>query len=341
MEIQKCKGTRDLLPEDMRRFRFIEKTFTGNCIDRGYEEVRTSTIEYLHLFTSTGTLTPSRLRGVYSFLDWDGWSGERVVLRPDGTIPIARLFIDSMSGRKTAKLFYVTNVFSFEGTGKETRERWQCGAELIGNGSTKAELEIVSLAFDVLAGLGLKDVKLKLSHAGLIRQLLTGFKLDHEEQDKVFDRLLDGDLTALSQLNPGMPGLLHTLQTLLTTKGSSAGYLKNMSSLFNHDLPALDASFKDFIQVVGQLDSIKCPYEIDITSGRGFEYYTGLIFRIFAGDKEVGGGGRYDALIPLMGGPDAPALGFALYLDCLMDMVGLENPSKKPARGISSKGRKR
>ncbi|MDO8578262.1 MAG: HisS family protein [Dehalococcoidales bacterium] len=335
MKIQRCKGTRDLSTVDMRRFRFVEDKFRECCLDSGYEEVRTSTIEYLHLFTSTGTLTPSRLRGVYSFLDWDGWSGERVVLRPDGTIPIARLYIESMSDKQLARLSYVTNVFSFEQTGKEARERWQCGAELIGAGSPEADLEIVTLALDVLAKLGLKDVKLKLSHAGLIRKLLSEFRLSHDEQDKVFDRILDGDLSDLTRLNPERPDLVKTLGELLEMKGKSAGFLKNMRSLFNHDLPGLEVPFNNFIDVVDLLETIDCRYEIDITSGRGFEYYTGLIFRLFAGDREVGGGGRYDALIPLMGGPDTPALGFALYLDCLMEIVSLETATKTGSKNSS------
>ena len=123
MSAQRCKGTRDLSPDEMRGFRLIEGVFRDGCLKWGYEEVKTPTLEYLHLFTSTGTLTPSRLHKVYSFLDWDGWSGERVVLRPDGTIPIARLYIDTMAERELAKLFYVTNVFSFEETGEEARER--------------------------------------------------------------------------------------------------------------------------------------------------------------------------------------------------------------------------
>ena len=127
-----------MAPQQMRSFRFIEAAFRESCLKWGYDEVRTPTLEYLHLFTSTGTLTPGRLGRVYSFLDWDGWSGERVVLRPDGTIPIGRLYIDEMDDKELAKLFYVTNVFTFEETGKEAREKWQCGAELIGAGSPVA-----------------------------------------------------------------------------------------------------------------------------------------------------------------------------------------------------------
>ena len=72
MTTQRCKGSQDLLPEDMTKFRYIEKVFRSCCLGWGYKEIRTPTLEYLHLFTSTGTLTPSMLNRVYSFLDWNG-----------------------------------------------------------------------------------------------------------------------------------------------------------------------------------------------------------------------------------------------------------------------------
>ena len=324
MSGQRCKGTRDLSPDEMRRFRLIEGVFRESCLKWGYDEVRTPTIEYLPLFTSVGTLTPSRLRRVYSFLDWDGWSGERVVLRPDGTIPIARLYIETMAERGLARLFYVTDVFSFEETGNEARERWQCGAELIGAGSATADVELVMLALEVITKLGLKGVELKLSHAGLIRTLLVKFGLSHEEQTEVFDHILDGDLSILARLKPERPELGRTLATLLDLKGRSVGFLKNMRSLFKRDLPELAAPFNNFIDVVDRLEAVGCDYQVDITSGRGFEYYTGLIFQLLIGGEPVGGGGRYDALIPLMGGRDTPASGFALYLDCLMGLINTE-----------------
>jgi histidyl-tRNA synthetase len=172
MRTQRCKGTRDLSPAEMAVFRFIEDVFREACLNWGYQEVRTPTLEYLHLFTSVGTLTPGMLGRVYSFLDWDGWSGERVVLRPDGTIPVARLYIESMEKEKLAKLAYVANTFIFEATGKKTRERWQCGAELVGVSSPSADVELVMLALEVLKRLKIDGIKLKLSHAGLIRALL-------------------------------------------------------------------------------------------------------------------------------------------------------------------------
>ena len=182
MRAQRCKGTRDLSPQEMRIFRLIEGVFRDCCLDWGYEEVRTPTLECLHLFTSTGTLTPSMLGKVYSFLDWDGWSGERVVLRPDGTIPAARLYLESLEGGDVTKLFYVENTFTFEETGKNRRERWQCGAELIGSDQPMADVELILLAREVVEELGIGPVEVKLSHAGLIKALLGETGLGAVEQ---------------------------------------------------------------------------------------------------------------------------------------------------------------
>src|SRR4030066_2012076 len=121
MTSQKCKGARDLLPKDTEAFRYIEDVFSKACLGWGYREVRTPTLEYLHLFTAAGTLTPNMLSKVYSFLDWDGWSGERVVLRPDGTIPGARLSMQNLSQQEIAGLFYTPNASVFTDAGGESR----------------------------------------------------------------------------------------------------------------------------------------------------------------------------------------------------------------------------
>ena len=312
MRVQKCKGTCDLSTEEMRRFRFIEGAFRDSCGKWGYQEVRTPTIEYLHLFTSTGTLTPGKLSKVYSFLDWDGWSGERIVLRPEGTIPTVRLYIDNLADKKLARLFYVINTFVFEETGKENREKWQCGVELIGADSISADVELITLSLEVLKKLGLENIELKLSHAGLIRALLTGFGLSQEEQGKVFDQILDGDMAVLSRLKAETPDLARLLTPLLDMKGENAGFLRNLKTLFGSTLPEFIPVLDNFIGVVDLLTAMGLKYRIDIASGRGFEYYTGMIFQLFEGDTKLGGGGRYDALIPLMGGKNTPASGFAL-----------------------------
>jgi len=226
-----------------------------------------------------------------------------------------------MEGKELAKLFYISNVFIFEETGRETRERWQCGVELIGVASPLADVELVMLALEVLKRLRLEGIELRLSHAGLIRALLAKLRLSPEEQVKIFDQILDGDMEALTRVKPERPDLAKALSSLLDLKGKSSGFLKNLMALFAHNLPELKPSLDNFINIVDLLEALDCDYQIDIASGRGFEYYTGVIFQFFMGEDKIGGGGRYDALIPLMGGRDIPASGFALYLDRLMNLV--------------------
>jgi histidyl-tRNA synthetase len=328
MKIEKSKGMRDLYPADMEKFQVINEAFRDSCHKWGYDEVKTPTLEYLHLFTSAGTLTPGMLGKVYSFLDWDGWSGERVVLRPEATIPVARLYIESLSDKELAKLFYIANTFIFEESGRKNREKWQCGAELIGMGSPLADVELVVLAVEVLKKLGLQKIELKLSHAGLTRGILQKLGLNSEEQNRVFDRLLDGDASAIAQIKAKKP----ELAPLLELQGKSPGFVKNLASSPALDLPELKLQIDDFIFIADALQALSLDYRIDIASVRGFEYYTGMIFQLFINDEKVGGGGRYDALIPAMGGSHTPASGFALYLDLLMKLIDIETlvPSPRP-----------
>ncbi len=321
MKVPRCRGSRDLSPDEMRRFRLIEGVFRDCCCRAGYDEVRTPTVEYLHLFTMAGTLTPGRLNRVYSFLDWDGWSGERVVLRPDGTIPVARYFVEHQAAKAPTRLFYVANIFIFEETGTQARERWQCGAELIGAGSPLADTELITLALAVLGKLGLTETELVLSHVGLVRALLAELGLKADEQIKLFDDIMDGDTEALTRLKPGRPEMKRALSALLGLKGNTAGFLQNCKALFQQELPQLEPHIDDLIQVVSLLDTLGYNYRIDVAAGAGFEYYTGMAFQLSLNGEKIGGGGRYDALVPLVGGDRVPASGFALYLDRLMDML--------------------
>ncbi len=316
---ERCRGSRDLYPRDMENFRAIEDTFRDSCLKWGYSEVRTPTLEYLHLFTSTGTLSPTMLNRVYSFLDWDGWSGERVVLRPDGTIPIARLYINNLAKNATARLFYVTNIFIFEPTGEQNRERWQCGVEIIGEGSCLADVELVVLARELLQKLNCQNVELRLSHAGVIKAILERTGLSSADEMRVFDQILNGDFSLLAKMKAERPDIEPVLTALFELKGKSSGFLKNMKALLDDDYPELKSSLDDFIAVTDCLEALGCSYKIDITSGRDFEYYTGIIFQLFCGRDKVAGGGRYNDLIALMGGESRPASGFALYMDKIME----------------------
>lgn len=327
MEVPRCRGMRDLLPEEMERFRRVEAEFRNCCLGWGYGEIRTPVVEFLHLFTSAGTLSPDMLGRVYSFLDWDGWSGERVVLRPDGTIPAARLYVESLQSRSIARLFYVENMFAFEGAGEQSRERWQCGAELIGGRKPEGDIELISMALEAFRGLGIGPVQVRLAHAGLLKTFLERLGLSGEEEAEVLDRIFAGDLDVLASLKGGDAATERQLQLLFGLKGDAPGFVENLRGVLTESLPALEPSLDEMARIAGMLTGLDCSYQIDFTSGRGFEYYTGIIFGFYCGGRRLGGGGRYDELIPLVGGKDIRASGFALYLDELMALI--EEPRQR------------
>ena len=255
MRVQKCKGSQDLSPAEMTRFRFIEGVFRDCCLKWGYKEVRTPTLEYLYLFTSAGTLTPNMLSKVYSFLDWDGWSGERVVLRPVGTIPVARLYVENSAQKELARFFYVTNVFVFEETGKENRERWQCGVELLGNAEITSDIEIIMLAVEILHSLGISGIEIKLSHAGMLKALIKELKLNPDEETKLLTQLLDGNWQVLKKTKAVNSDVKRLLSLLLDLRGKSSGFLENLKAL--PQIPkALRSELGNFAEVTGLLDSL-------------------------------------------------------------------------------------
>ena len=320
MESQRCKGARDLLPDDMERFRQVEDAFRNSCLNWGYREIRTPTLEYIHLFTAAGTLTPAMLGRVYSFLDWDGWGGERVVLRPDGTIPAARLYSENLANQKIARLYYITNVFAFEETGRENREKWQCGVELLGDCDRAADAEVIALALEIAGAMGLTKPELKLSHAGILKALIGELKLGGDSKAALLDDILEGNWQAFAGVKSKNKEVVNAITTLIKLKGRSSGFLANLKAM-----PAVSKSVKKeidgFAAVTALLDKMQVSYSIDFTSIRGFEYYTGLCFKITSGGDRICSGGRYDNLIGLVGGQDIPACGFAFYLDTVTAMV--------------------
>ncbi|MFO8102365.1 MAG: HisS family protein [Dehalococcoidia bacterium] len=331
MKIPRCKGANDLMPQDMLRFRRIEEVFRTWCLAWGYKEIRTPTLEYLHLFTSAGTLTPEMLSRVYTFLDWDGWSGERVVLRPDGTIPTARFYVENMLDVPVARLCYVENMFSFEGTGQKSRERWQCGAELIGGTEPAGDAELIMLALEILNNLSTTPVSVKISHVGLFKTLLNEMGLDDEEQAHRLKEILAGDTSILNEIESQSPTVKRFLNLLLDLRGKSSGFMENLKSVLPKNLKAVKPAIEDLEQIAELMDGMGQDYEIDFASGEGFEYYTGMVFQFYSNGKLLGNGGRYDELIPLVGGDSAPASGFALFTERI-DPVRIEEVEHGPVK---------
>lgn len=320
VESLRCPGMRDLLPDDMDRFRLVEATFIDVCRAWGFREVRTPTIEFLHLFTAAGTLSPRTLERVYSFLDWDGWSGERVVLRPDATIPAARLYAEALDRGRVAKLFYVENVFQFA-TGDASREEWQAGVELIGDTGPAGDVELVLLGSEVLRRLAADGVTLKVSHAGIVRTLLARTGLTREEQRGLYQRMLDEDADVVAELERLMPDLDAPLRLLFDVEGGGSAYVENLRGALAPAIPELDRPLAELAVVVEALEACGLRPRAQAALARRFEYYSGLVFRFERQGRRLGGGGRYDHLIELVHGQAVPASGFAFEMAPLMALT--------------------
>lgn len=317
---QRSRGMRDLLPDEMDRLRAVEDAFGAACRAWGYREIRTPVIEPLHLFTSAGTLSPQTLDRVYSFLDWDGWSGERVVLRPDSTIPAARLYAERLDGGRVAKLFYSQNIFRFTDDGS-SREEWQCGVELMGDTGARGDVELVLLALEALRPLNLPDVTVRLSHAGIVRAVLAAAGMTAEEQSAAYDRLLDGDMHVVDEVEERLPQLNAPLRMLFEVEGAGSGYIANLRGPLTAAIPALAPALDDLAFVVAALEARGVAPQIKAVLARSFEYYSGLVMRLEIDGQRVIAGGRYDELIGLVGGKPVPASGFAVYVSPLIEML--------------------
>src|SRR5436309_13456658 len=247
-------GMRDMVPEDMDRLRLIASAFRAACLGWGYREVRTPTIEWLHLFTAAGTLSPQMLERVYSFLDWDGWSGERVVLRPDSTIPVARLYVEKLKDSPIAKLFYVQSVLRFA-QGDDSREDWQCGAELIGDTYPLGDLELLLIAGEILQRLGFAP-EIKLSDPGILRAVLSTAGYDPVQQLAVYDRVLEGDAGVLSGVLERLPSASGAATQLLAMEGEGLAFLKNLRSVLESAVPEVTYVIDELATIAEVLTSI-------------------------------------------------------------------------------------
>ena len=262
-EMLRSRGMRELGPEEMRRFRLVERIFLEVTAERGYREIRTPTLEPLHLFTAAGTLSPQLLERVYSFLDWDGWSGERVVLRPDGTVPAARWLLEQEALLSAddlgdgVRLSYVEPVYRFV-PGDGNREQWQAGVELFGLGAPEGEGELLGLAVVLLRALGLAP-RMELAHAGIMRSAFRAAGLDPAQQLAAYDRVLDGDGGVTEELAAAYPAATTALRLLLDITGEGPGYLANLRAALLPVLPESEPAIEELAVAAGVFDRAGVP----------------------------------------------------------------------------------
>jgi len=308
---------RDLLPADMRAFRRVEDAFRASASRWGYEEVRTPTIEPYSLFTAAGALTPQMLSRVYSFLDWDGWSGERVVLRPDSTIPVARAAEDAALPMP-ARLFYVQNVFRFAESDTE-REDWQCGLEYLGAPATVGDIEVAAIACETLEALELRP-KVRLSHAAIARAVAeAACGGDQVMMDRVAQEGLSAIRDAGSKLEPQLRAFID-----VAMQQGGVALLQNIAALAPA-LPGVAEAVAELESIAGALIGSGRDAVIDLAMPRDFDYYTGVVFDFHAEGESWGRGGRYSP-----NGPGTPDTACGLALDASRLAARSSGETRKP-----------
>ncbi|HII02300.1 TPA: histidine--tRNA ligase [Methanosarcinaceae archaeon] len=336
MTVNRPRGTRDFLPANTSRRRYVESIMRDVARNWGYSEVITPTFEHLDLFTlKSGEGIVGEL---YNFMDK---GGRAMTLRPELTAPVMRMYVNELQALpKPLKLFYFENCFRYERPQKgRFREFWQFGVELIGTNKPDSDAEVIALANAMLKAAGIKG-DLKIGNLTVIRTILQ--ELDSETVSKIM-RLVDKKeyegLESLLEEIDASEALKSNLFRLIKLEGK--GILPQVKEIVGN-IPEIE-SFEKTLEL---LDAYGVEYSLDFGIARGLDYYTGMVFEVYGeglgAQKQVCGGGSYQ-LIQLFGGGDVPSTGFGIGFDRIMEICELvpEEPKKlvlvsKPATHLEA-----
>lgn len=308
-----------ILPEAARHVRRLEERLL-RLLDRwGYDEIILPTFEYLDVLAPG--LEPELIEQCYKFADRT--TGRMLLLRPDATAQIARTVAMGMMGsRLPLRLSYRASVFRHEPehAGRD-REIFQVGAELIGADDPAADSEIVALLIDCLHDVGLRSFKISLGHVGFFKGLLVRAGLSPEGQKRAEQAAARKDLPKLQEILAEERVTKSFARTILEAPElcGQSEVLARGRELAGDDRPvrrALDRLTKVYHQLCAL--GYRNLLFLDLGEFRGFDYYDGVVFDVFAHGVgvELGGGGRYDHLIGRFG-RNMPSTGFALNVDRL------------------------
>jgi len=324
MKVQRVRGTRDLLPEDNVKFRFVESTAHKLSLLYGYGEIETPIFEFSEVFHRTlGETSDVVSKETYTFKDR---GDENLTLRPEGTAGVARAFVsEGMAQNLPLKFYYSGPMFRYERPQKgRYRQFKQLGVECLGVESPLADAECIALAWDLLNQIGIAGkCHLEINTLGdtesraNYRQALVTYFSQHQEK-------LSADSKVRLEKNP--------LRILDSKDEGDRALIANAPSLHDHLNEASKKFFDDLMQAIRTLG---IPCEINQKLVRGLDYYCHTVFEFVTEELGAQGtvlaGGRYDGLIEMMGGPKTPGVGWAAGIDRLADLVPTEKYQKHEA----------
>lgn len=322
---EKPTGVKDYLPEAVAKLRGIEFRVL-ECMEKwGYSQIITPTLEF---YDTVGVASSTEDKKMFKLLDQNG---RTLVLRPDITAPIARVVSSLMKEEAfPLRLSYHANVFrAFEEEAGRESEFFQTGAELVGDGSSEADAEVIALAIAALQAAGVEDFKIALGHTGfltgLFHETLTG---RGREQKVLKDCLLNRDHVGYRQQLRGFAleaSQERELEAILRLRGGEE--ICHQARRLTENTLAQDSirHLCEIYEVLGAY-GVSQHVLIDLTMIGNFSYYTGMTFEGYAADLgfPVVSGGRYDNLLRQFG-RHAPATGFALKTTRILE-VAKERP---------------
>jgi len=318
IELEPLRGMRDITEPDSKYVDYLLENFKRVAELYGYEYVIPPTLERFKLFSIKSG--PEIERSMYVFKDK---AGREVCLRPEFTAGIARIYLKHYIAKpKPVKLYYIGQVFRYEEPQYgRYREFIQAGVEYIGDSSEYADIEQIILLRDFYKSIGLNDYKVKIGTIAIIRKLLTLWGIPEREQDLIIHyidkKMVDRVRNLLANYEGSKWDLLEELMGFSTSDpdklldfGLSIG-LNKVDPTIMHELSRI----AKILNIVRKLGVENC--YVDLGFARGLAYYTGFIFEIIIPkfSLSIAGGGRYDKLIELYGGPPTPATGFSIGVD--------------------------
>lgn len=304
MAYESVRGMRDILPQDVGYWTLLEGKVREIARRFNYREIRVPLVEHTELFSrGIGEATDVVNKEMYTFPDKKGRS---LTLRPEATASVVRAYVEH--GLHTVepfqKLFYIGPMFRYEKPQKgRSRQFHQYGVEAIGSLDPALDVEVISLAWELMDSLGLGGLSLRLNSIGCAadRKQYRGILRDYfaERIESMCE-----DCQRRYEENP--------LRILDCKNDLCQPHIKDAPGSADH---LCEACAEHFASVREHLDRLGLSYTIDSRLVRGLDYYTRTVFELVSVDlgaqDELLGGGRYDGLVEMLGGPPTPGVGFA------------------------------
>ncbi len=313
-KILAVKGMNDILPPESARWEWLEDKVRLLMARYGYRNIRTPIVEPTPLFIrGLGEVTDIVEKEMYSFED--RLNGDALTLRPESTAGVVRAVNEhAMLYDGGKRLYYMGAMFRHERPQRgRYRQFHQIGAEALGFAGAEVDAELILMACALWRELGLKDVRLEINSLGqpderrLHRAALIAYFEQHEVQldADAKRRLHSNPLRILDSKNPDMQNLVNAAPKLMDFLG--------------------DASLAHFNRVKTILDANGVRYLVNPRIVRGMDYYNLTVFEFITqslgSQGAIGGGGRYDYLIEQIGGKPAPAVGWALGVERVLELM--------------------